>query len=422
MSLYTKALHAGYTPSSGESRVLPICQSTTFVYDNPEEIADLFDLRKFGHFYTRISNPTLDAVEQKIAALEGGVGALLTSSGQAASFTALFTLAKAGDHIVSSSTIYGGTLSLLAHTLSRCGISVSFVNQEADEAEIEAAFRPNTVAFYGETLANPSLKVLDIDKFVRIAHRHQVPVIIDNTFATPFLCRPIEHGADIVVHSTSKYMDGHAITLGGVVVDAGSFDWSASDRFAEFTQPDPAYHGLKFHETFGRLTYIVRARVHVMRDIGLCTTPQAAFYLNQGLETLGLRMERHCSNALRIARFLSGHRQVEITRYAALENFPDYALCRKYLGGLGSGVISFDVRGGRAAGVRLMRALRLIALEVHIADIRSSVLHPASSSHRQLTDAQLLECGVTPGLVRLNVGLEDADELIEDLQQALDSL
>lgn len=422
MSLYTQALHAGYTPASGESRVLPICQSTTFVYDNPEEIADLFDLRRFGHFYTRISNPTLEAVEQKIAALEGGVGALLTASGQAASFTAVFTLARAGDHIVSSSTIYGGTLSLLAHTLSRCGISVSFVSQDASEEEIEAAFRPNTVAFYGETLANPALKVLDIEKFVRIAHRQGVPVIIDNTFATPFLCRPIDYGADIVVHSTSKYMDGHAITLGGVVVDAGSFDWASSERFAEFTQPDPAYHGLKFHETFGRMTYIVRARVHVMRDIGLCTTPQAAFYLNQGLETLGLRMERHCDNALRIARFLSGHPQVEVTRYAALEDSEEYGRCRRYLGGRGSGVISFDVRGGREAGVRLMRALKLIALEVHIADIRSSVLHPASSSHRQLSDSQLLECGVTPGLVRLNVGLEDADDVIADLQQALDSL
>ena len=422
MSLQTKSLHAGYNPKNSDSRVVPIYQSTTFVYDNPAEVADLFDLRKFGHFYTRISNPTVDAVEQKINALEGGVGALLTSCGQAATFTAIFTIAKNGDHIVSSSSIYGGSLALIANTLKRCGISVTFIDQEAPDQEIERAFQSNTVACYAETLANPSCRVLDIERMARIAHKFHVPLIIDNTFSTPFLTRPIEHGADIVVHSTSKYMDGHAITLGGAVVDSGNFDWTLGGKFPEFTAPDPAYHGLIFSQSFGKLAYIVKARVQVMRDIGPCTTPQAAFYLNQGLETLGLRIERHSENAYKVASFLKSHPKVELVRFAALEDSPYYELCKKYMKGKGTGIISFDVKGGREAGVKLIKAFKLIALEVHISDIKSSVLHPASSSHRQLSDEQLEACGVTPGLIRLNVGLEDADDIIEDLRQALDSI
>ena len=422
MNLQTQALHAGYKPKNGETRVLPIYQSTTYVYENPAEVAELFDLKKIGHTYSRLSNPTITAVEQKISTLEGGVGALLTSCGQAATFTSIFTIAKSGDHIVSSSSIYGGSLALIANTLKRCGISVTFIDQDAPDAEIEKAFLSNTVAFYAETLANPACRVLDIEKVSRIAHKFHVPLIIDNTFSTPFLTRPIDHGADIVIHSTSKYMDGHAITLGGAIVDSGKFDWTLGGKFPEFTSPDPAYHGLIFSQSFGNLAYIVKARAHIMRDIGPCTTPQAAFYLNQGLETLSLRIERHSENAYKVASFLKTHPKVEVVRFAGLEDSPYYDLCKKYMKGKGTGIISFDVKGGRDEAVKLIRALKLIALEVHISDIKSSVLHPASTSHRQLSDEQLEACGVTPALVRLNVGLEDVEDIIDDLKQALDSI
>ena len=412
--------HAGYSPKNGEPRVVPIVQSTTFTYDSTEAVARLFDLAEAGFFYTRLGNPTVDAVERKIAALEGGVGALCTSSGQAASMLAVLNICKAGDHFVSASSIYGGTFNLFAVTLKRFGIEVTFINQRGGDEEIRKAFRPNTRLVFGETLTNPSMDVFDIERFARLAHAHGVPLIVDNTFATPILCRPFEFGADVVTHSTTKYMDGHAIQMGGVIVDSGNFDWVAAGRFPERTEPDASYHGLVYTEAFGKAAYIVKARAQLMRDMGCCQTPQGAFYLNQGLETLPLRMERHCRNAEVCAEFLSAHPKVANVKYPGLVSSPDRALAAKYVPKGASGVISFSLKGGRDAGARFIDSLGMISLQVHVADIRTCVLHPASSTHRQLSDAQLADAGIDPGMVRLSVGLEDADDIIADLTQALE--
>ena len=418
MKTESLCLHAGYEPGNGEPRVLPIVQSTTFKYATTAEVAKLFDLAEAGFFYSRLGNPTVDAVEQKIAALEGGVGALCTSSGQAASMLSLLNVAQSGDHVVSAASIYGGTFNLFAVTLKKLGIEVTFVDQTASEAELEKAFRPNTRAVFGETLSNPSMDVLDIERFANLAHRHRLPLIIDNTFATPVLCRPFEFGADIVVHSTTKYMDGHALQVGGVIVDSGNFDW-ASGKFPEFTEPDPSYHGLVYSQAFGKAAYIVKARVQLMRDMGCCQSPQGAFYINQGLETLPLRMERHCRNAEAVAAYLEKHPAVESVNYPRLPGHPQTALADKYMPKGCSGVISLSLKGGREAGARFIDSLKMISLQVHVADIRTCVLHPASSTHRQLTDDQLREAGITPGMVRLSVGVEHVDDIIADLEQAL---
>ncbi len=420
MKTETQCLHAGYTPKNGEPRVLPVVQSTTFTYDSTAEVARLFDLEETGFFYSRIGNPTVDAVEKKIAALEGGVGALCTSSGQAAVLLAALNLARCGDHIVSAASIYGGTHNLFDVTLRRFGIETTFVDQDASDEELARAFRPTTRLVYGETLANPALSVLDIERFARLAHARGLPLLVDNTFATPVLCRPMAFGADIVIHSTTKYMDGHAVQLGGAIVDSGNFDWR-SGAFPEFTEPDPSYHGLVYADAFGRAAYIAKARVQLMRDMGCCQTAQGAFYTNRGLETLPLRMRRHCENAEAAARWLAAQDKVEWVRYPRLSGDPYAALAEKYLPDGASGVVSFSFKGGRDAGARFIDALRLISLETHVADIRTSVLHPASSTHRQLSDAQLAAAGITPGMVRLSVGLEAWDDILADLQRAMDA-
>ena len=418
MKTESLCLHAGYEPGNGEPRVLPIAQSTTFRYATTAEVAKLFDLAEAGFFYSRLGNPTVDAVERKIAALEGGVGALCTSSGQAASMLSVLNVARSGDHVVSASSIYGGTFNLFAVTLKRMGIEVTFVDQNATDAELEKAFRPETRAVFGETLSNPSMDVLDLERFAKLAHRHRLPFIVDNTFATPVLCRPFEFGADIVVHSTTKYMDGHALQVGGVIVDSGNFDW-ASGKFPEFTEPDPSYHGLIYTKAFGQAAYIVKARAQLMRDMGCCQTPQGAFYINLGLETLPLRMERHCRNAEAVAQWLCGQPAVDAVNYPRLPGHPHKALADKYLPKGCSGVIAFTLKGGREAGARFIDSLKMVSLEVHVADIRTCVLHPASSTHRQLTDEQLVSAGITPGMVRLSVGTEHLDDILEDLGQAL---
>lgn len=418
MQLESLCLHAGYSPQNGQPRVLPIAQSTTFKYDSTAEVARLFDLTAEGFFYTRLGNPTVDAVERKIAALEGGVGALCTSSGQAATMLAVLNLAQSGDHIISASSIYGGTFNLFAVTLKRLGIEVTFVDQTASDVELEKAFRPNTRLVFGETIANPTMTVLDIERFAALAHKRGLPLIIDNTFATPVLCQPFIYGADIIVHSTTKYMDGHALQLGGVIVDSGNFDWT-SGKFAEFTEPDPSYHGLVYAEAFGKAAYIVKARVQLMRDMGCCQSPQGAFYTNQGLETLPLRMERHCRNAETVARYLQDHAKVASVSYPRLPGHACFELAARYLPNGCSGVISFVLKGGREAGVRFIDSLTMVSLEVHVADIRSCVLHPAGSTHRQLNDEQLREAGISPGMVRLSVGLEHIDDILKDLEQAL---
>ncbi len=420
MKTETQCLHAGYTPKNGEPRVLPVVQSTTFTYDSTAEVARLFDLEETGFFYSRIGNPTVDAVEKKIAALEGGVGALCTSSGQAAVLLAALNLARCGDHIVSAASIYGGTHNLFDVTLRRFGIETTFVDQDASDEELARAFRPTTRLVYGETLANPALSVLDIERFARLAHARGLPLLVDNTFATPVLCRPMAFGADIVIHSTTKYLDGHAVQLGGAIVDSGNFDWR-SGAFPEFTEPDPSYHGLVYADAFGRAAYIAKARVQLMRDMGCCQTAQGAFYTNLGLETLPLRMRRHCENAEAAARWLAAQDKVEWVRYPRLSGDPYAALAEKYLPDGASGVVSFSFKGGRDAGARFIDALRLISLETHVADIRTSVLHPASSTHRQLSDAQLAAAGITPGMVRLSVGLEAWDDILADLQRAMDA-
>jgi O-acetylhomoserine (thiol)-lyase len=400
--------------------VLPIFQSTTYKYDSTEHVGKLFDLKETGHFYSRISNPTVEAVEKKIAALEGGVGALCTSSGQAASMLSVLNIMSAGDHLVSAVSVYGGTVNLFGVTMKRLGIDVTFVDQ-TDEAAVRAAFRENTKALFGETIANPALTVLDIEKMAAIAHENGVPLIVDNTFATPVLCRPIEYGADIVMHSTTKYMDGHAVQMGGVIVDSGNFDWTGG-KYPGLTEPDESYHGLSYTESFGRAAYINKARVQLMRDMGVYPPASAAFLLNLGLETLALRMERHSENALRVAEFLSRSEKVLSVNYPGLASNPYHKLAKKYVPGGCSGVISFEVKGGKTAAVRFLDSLQLAAIVVHVADVRTSVLHPASSTHRQLTEEQLKAGGITPGMVRLSVGIENVDDIIEDIAQALEKI
>ena len=416
--IQTKCIQDGYKPKNGEPRVLPIYQSTTFKYDSSEHVGKLFDLQESGFFYTRLSNPTVDAVEQKIASLEGGIGAICTSSGQAAITLAVLNICNAGDHMISSAAIYGGTSNLFAVTMKKLGIDVTFVSPDASEAEIEAEFRENTKLIFTETLANPALVVTDIEKFANIAHKNGVPLMIDNTFATPINCRPIEFGADIVVHSTSKYMDGHAVALGGVIVDSGNFNWD-NGKFPGLTTPDESYHGMVYTRDCGKAAYLVKARVQLMRDLGLTPSPNNAFLLNLGLETLHLRMERHCSNALAVAKWLKINDKISWVNYPGLESNKYYKLAQKYMPNGTCGVISFGIKGGREAAVKFMDSLKLAAIVVHVADARTSVLHPASTTHRQLSDAQLIEAGVTPDLIRMSIGIEHVNDIIDDLEQAL---
>ena len=419
----TLCVQAGYKPKNGEPRVLPIVQSTTFKYDNTEEMADLFDLKKEGYFYTRLQNPTNDAVASKIAALEGGVGAVLTSSGQAANFYAIFNICEAGDHFVTSNEIYGGTYNLFGVTLKKLGIECTFVSQEATEEEIDKAFRPNTKALFGETISNPGCKVLDIEKFARIAHKHGVPLIVDNTFPTPINCRPFEWGADIVTHSTTKYMDGHATQVGGCVVDSGNFDWDAqADKFPGLTTPDESYHGLTYTKKFGKLAFVTKLVAQLMRDLGSIPAPQNSFLLNLGLETLHLRVPRHCENAQRVAEFLQQDERVAWVHYSGLPGDECHELAQKYLPNGSCGVIAFGLKGTRETAVTFMDSLKMIAIVTHVADARTCVLHPASHTHRQLSDEQLREAGVAPDLIRLSVGIEDVDDILDDIQQALDKI
>jgi O-acetylhomoserine (thiol)-lyase len=417
----TKCVQSGYTPGNGEPRQIPIVQSTTFKYASGDEMAKLFDLEASGYFYTRLQNPTNDAVAAKIAALEGGTAGMLTSSGQAANFYAVFNIAQCGDHIVSSSSIYGGTYNLFAVTMKRMGIDFTFVSPDCTEAELEAAFRPNTKAVFGETIANPALTVLDIEKFAKAAHAHGVPLIVDNTFATPVNCRPIEWGADIVTHSTTKYMDGHGAGVGGCIVDSGKFDWN-NEKFPGFIYPDEPDHGMVYAKDCGEKAFIIKARAQKMRDLGAMASPMNAFLLNNGLETLPLRMERHCSNAQKIAEWLQKNEKVAWVEYPGLPSDKYYAMAQKYMPNGTCGVISFGVKGGRAKAEEFMNNLRLAAIVTHVADARTCVLHPASSTHRQLSDKELEECGVTPDLVRFSVGIENADDIIADIQQALDKI
>ena len=419
----TLCVQAGWQPKNGEARVLPIVQSTTFKYDNTEEMADLFDLKKEGYFYTRLQNPTNDAVAQKIAALEGGVGAMLTSSGQAANFYAVFNICEAGDHIVTSNEIYGGTYNLFGVTLKKLGIECTFVNQNASEEEIDRAFRPNTKALFGETISNPGCHVLDIEKFARIAHKHGVPLIVDNTFPTPINCRPFEWGADIVTHSTTKYMDGHATQVGGCIVDSGNFDWDAhAEKYPGLCTPDESYHGLTYTKAFGKMGYMTKLVAQLMRDLGSIPSPHNSFLLNLGLETLHLRMQRHCENAQKVAEFLQNDERVAWVNYSGLESNEDHALAQKYLPNGSCGVIAFGLKGTRETAIKFMDSLQLIAIVTHVADARTCVLHPASHTHRQLSDEQLLEAGVAPDLIRLSVGIEDVDDILDDIRQALSKI
>ena len=422
MRIETECLHAGYTPKNGDPRVVPIVQSTTYCFDSTEHIADLFNMPS-EHMYSRLSNPTGDAVEQKLAVLEGGIGAMLTSSGQSATLTSLLNICSAGDSIISTGAVYGGTVNLFAVTLKKMGIECIWIDGDAPAEKIQAAFKPNTKAVFCETIANPALAVCDIEKLSAIAHKNHVPLIIDNTFATPFLCRPIEWGADIVVHSTTKYLDGHALQVGGVIVDSGKFDWEAahkaSGKFPDLVNPDASYHGLIYTKDFGNKAYIVKARMHLMRDIGCCTSAFAAFLLNLGLETLPLRMERYCKNATEAARFFKSSDKIESVRYPGLEGDRYYEAAKKYLPLGASGVISITVKGGRQGAVRFMDGLKLASNVVHVADIRTSVLHPASATHRQLTDEQLTAAGIDGGLVRFSCGLEHIDDILDDIKGAL---
>ncbi len=417
----TLCIRGGWKPQNGQPVQPPIYQSTTFKYDNTEEMAQLFDLKKSGYFYTRLANPTNDAVAQKIAALEGGVGAMLTSSGQAANFYAMFNICEAGSHIVASTEIYGGTFNLFGVTMKKLGIDCTFIDQEASEEEIQKAFRPNTRAMFGETISNPGCRVLDIEKFARVAHRNGVPLIVDNTFATPINCRPFEWGCDIVTHSTTKYMDGHAAAVGGVVVDSGNFDWMAhADKFPGLCLPDDSYHGLTYAKDFGKMGYLTKLVAQLMRDLGSIPSPQNAFLLNLGLETLHLRMARHCQNAQRVAEFLEASDRVAWVHYCGLKSDPHYALGQKYLPGGSCGVIAFGLKGDRETAVKFMDSLRLINIATHVADSRTCVLHPASHTHRQLSDEQLRASGIDPTLIRLSVGIEDVDDLLDDIKQSLD--
>ena len=416
----TLCVQEGWTPKKGEPRVLPIYQSTTFKYDNSEQMARLFDLEDSGYFYTRLQNPTNDAVAAKIAALERGVAGMLTSSGQAANFYAVFNICESGDHFVCSTAIYGGTYNLFSVTMKKLGIDMTFIDQNASEEEIQKAFRPNTKCLFGETISNPGCEVLDIEKFARIAHRNGVPLIVDNTFATPINCRPFEWGADIVTHSTTKYMDGHATAVGGAIVDSGNFDWDAhADKFPGLTTPDASYHGLTYSKSFGKMAYITKATAQMMRDLGSIQAPMNAFLLNLGLETLHLRVKRHCENAQRIAEWLSQNDKVAWVNYSGLPDNPYHALAQKYLPNGSCGVIAFGLKGSREEAIRFMDSLKLICIVTHVADARSCVLHPASHTHRQLSDEQLREAGVAPDLIRLSVGIENVEDLIADIEQAL---
>lgn len=415
----TKCVQGGYTPGNGEPRQIPIVQSTTFKYATSEDMGKLFDLEANGYFYTRLQNPTNDYVAAKICELEGGTAAMLTSSGQAANFFALFNICSCGDHIVSSSSIYGGTFNLISVTMAKMGIEVTFVSPDCTDEELEAAFRPNTKAVFGETIANPALTVLDIEKFAKAAHAHGVPLIVDNTFATPVNCRPFEWGADIVTHSTTKYMDGHAVQVGGVIVDSGKFNWD-NGKFPMLTQPDESYHGIVYTQHFGPAAYIAKCRTHLMRDIGAQAAPMNAFLLNLGLETLALRMERHCSNALKVAQFLQADPRVAWVDYPDLEGNPNHALAKKYMPHGTCGVVSFGVKGGREAATKFMDSLEMASVVTHVADLRTCCLHPASTTHRQMSDEQLKEAGVAPDLIRLSVGIENPEDILADISQALE--
>ena len=419
----TKCIQSGWQPTKGEPRVLPIYQSTTFKYDTSEQMGRLFDLEDSGYFYTRLQNPTNDAVAQKITELEGGVAGMLTSSGQAANYYAVFNICEAGDHIVSASTIYGGTFNLYGTTMKKMGVDCTFVDPDASYEELEKAFQPNTKCVFAETISNPSLVVLDIEKFAKLAHAHGVPLIVDNTFATPINCRPFEWGADIVTHSTTKYMDGHAMCVGGAIVDSGNFDWEAhADKFPGLTQPDESYHGIIYTQKFGKGAYITKATSQLMRDLGSIQSPQNAFLLNVGLETLHLRVPRHCENALKVAQYLKNHKKVAWVRYAGLEDDPYYELAQKYLPNGTCGVLSFGLKGGRDVSVGFMDKLKLAAIVTHVADARTCVLHPASHTHRQMNEQELIEAGVQPDLIRFSVGIENAEDIIADLEQALESV
>ena len=418
----TKCIQEGYQSKNGEPRALPIYQSTTFTYDSVDYLGDLFDLKAEGHFYTRLSNPTNEAAEKKIAALEGGVGAMVTSSGQAATLIAITNIAGAGDNIISTAAIYGGTFNLFDVTLRKLGIDTTFVSPEITDDELQSLIKPNTKLIFGETLTNPSLDVLDIEKFSRIAHKNGIPLIVDNTFPTPILCRPFEFGADIVTHSTSKFMDGHAVVLGGAIVDSGNFDWAASGRFDCLTKPDESYHGTVYTEAFGNAAYITKARVQLMRDLGAQMSPNSAFLLHMNMETLALRMRCHSDNALKVAHFLSSHEKIAWVNYPGLPDNKYYDLAQKYMPSGCSGIIAYGVKGGKAAAKKYMESLKMAAMEIHVADSRTCCLHPASTTHRQLSDAQLAECGVSPDLIRMSVGLEYVDDIIADISQALDNV
>ena len=419
----TKCIQEGYKPKKGEPRQVPIIQSTTFKYDTSDEMGKLFDLEADGYFYTRLQNPTNDAVAAKICALEGGVAAMLTSSGQAANFYAVFNICEAGDHFIASSSIYGGTYNLFGVTMKKMGIECTFVDQNLSEEELEKYFKPNTKAVFGETITNPTVSVFDIEKFARLAHKHGVPLIVDNTFATPVNCRPFEWGADIVTHSTTKYMDGHAVTVGGCIVDSGNFDWLAyGDKFSGLTTPDESYHGIVYAERFGKAAYITKATSQLMRDFGSIQAPQNAFYLNMGLETLPLRVRQHCSNALTVAKYLKDHEKVAWVKYPDLEGDAYHELAEKYLPNGSCGVLAFGLKGGREISVSFMDKLKLASIVTHVADSKTCLLHPASHTHRQMTDEQLREAGVAPDLIRLSVGIENVDDIIADLEQALDQI
>ncbi len=422
-NLETICIHGGWKATKGEPQQLPIYQSTTFRYETSDQMAKLFDLEDTGYFYTRLANPTNDAVAKKIAALEGGVGAVLTSSGQAANFYAIFNICQAGDHFITSNNIYGGTFNLFGVTLKKLGIECTFIDQDWDDERIEAEFRPNTKCFFGETISNPGCRIFDIERFARIAHKHGVPLIVDNTFATPINCRPFEWGADIVTHSTTKYMDGHATQVGGCVVDSGNFDWEAQhDKFTCLTEPDESYHGLTYTTAFGNMAYTTKIVVQLMRDLGSIPAPQNSFLLNIGLETLALRMRQHCANAQKVAEWLEKNEKVGWISYAGLPSNQDHALAQKYLPTGTCGVIAFGLKGSREEAIRFMDNLDFISIVTHVADARTCVLHPASHTHRQLSEEQLREAGISPDLVRLSVGIENVDDIIADLQQAMDKM
>lgn len=419
MKLGTICVQGAYRPKNGEPRVLPIVQSTTYKYDSSVEMGNLFDLKASGYFYSRLQNPTNDTVAGKITMLEGGVAGMLTSSGQAANFYAVFNIAQAGDHIVSSSAIYGGTYNLFNVTMRKLGIDFTFVSPDADEEEIQAAFKPNTKAVFGETISNPSLDILDIERFAKVAHKNGVPLIVDNTFATPINCRVFDWGVDIVTHSTTKYMEGHASTIGGAIVDSGNFDWTQNDKFPGLTTPDESYHGITYTEAFGKGAYITKATVQLMRDLGSMPSPHDAFLLNVGLESLHLRVARHCENAKKVANYLKSHEKIACVNCPMLEDDKQYAKAQKYMPNGTCGVVSFGIKGGREAATKFMDSLKLAAIVTHVADTRSCCLHPASTTHRQLTDEQLEECGVSADLVRFSCGIEDSDDIIADIEQAL---